>query len=292
MLNSNTSHSFSTPTNTTGHQENNKENHELYVLSEDEKNSDLTLEEMYRKHLRAKDHDITIEDLLESDEQTLRDGGIYLFGYGSLIWKADFQFSQKYRGYIKGYKRRFWQISRDHRGNFEFPGRVLTVVTEADYKNQILKYGENSKLAIEEKEFDAKDVNLYGMCYLIPRDLALETFKLLDYREKGGYFRTLTTCYLVKDDNSIEEKKAILYVGSINTLENTEFIGPSENGLVDDATIICRAIGPSGPNKEYLFQLTERLRSEFGDCENYLSTLERTVKSSLQEQDPIDKNRV
>lgn len=81
MLNSNTSHSFSTPTNTTGHQENNKENHELYVLSEDEKNSDLTLEEMYRKHLRAKDHDITIEDLLESDEQTLRDGGIYLFGY-------------------------------------------------------------------------------------------------------------------------------------------------------------------------------------------------------------------
>ncbi|KAG2387048.1 hypothetical protein C9374_002083 [Naegleria lovaniensis] len=283
MLNSNNNHTSSTMIS--NNQEKSKDkNHELYVLSEDDNKKDLTLEEMYRKHLRAKDHDITIEELLESDEQTLRDGGIYLFGYGSLIWKADFQFSQKYRGYIQGYKRRFWQISRDHRGNFEFPGRVLTVVTEADYRHQILQYGENSKVAIEEKEFDAKDINLYGMCYLIPRDIALQTFKLLDYREKGGYFRTLTTCYLVKDDNSIEEKKAILYVGSTNTHENTEFIGPSVNGLVDDAAIIYKAIGPSGKNSEYLFQLTERLRSEFGECETYLTTLEKTVKSFIQQE--------
>lgn len=161
---------------------------------------------------------------------------VWLFGYGSLIYKADFPYLQRRPASIAGWTRRFWQGSHDHRGTPEAPGRVVTLIEEAG--------------AI-----------CHGMAYLITPDV----FAHLDHREKNGYLR-LATPMTFDDGDAIE---GLVYIA---TPDNTAFLGAAPER--DIAAHIARSAGPSGPNSDYLNHLAHALRA-LGRHDQHVFEIER-----------------
>ncbi|MEC9078055.1 MAG: gamma-glutamylcyclotransferase [Pseudomonadota bacterium] len=168
----------------------------------------------------------------------------WIFGYGSLMWRPDFPFVQSRIGYIKGWRRVFWQGSADHRGTPDAPGRVVTIVAD-------------------ERE------TCIGMAYHIAPERYGETIEILDYREKGGY--RLEFLPVVFENN--EQVFASVYIA---TPDNPEFLGQTEPEKI--ARQISTSSGPSGPNDEYVIKLARALR-KIGANDPHVFEVERWVRS-------------
>jgi len=166
---------------------------------------------------------VTLNTVAINQQMNHFDGhdAVWLFGYGSLIYKADFTYLERRPASIRHWVRRFWQGSHDHRGTLEAPGRVVTLIPQTD-------------------------AVCVGMAYLI----APEALAHLDVREKNGYLRFVTPLSL--DDG--REPEGLVYIA---TEENAAFLGAASER--DIAEHIARSTGPSGPNRDYLLQLADAL---------------------------------
>ena len=164
---------------------------------------------------------------------------VWLFGYGSLIYKADFAFIERRPASIRNWTRRFWQGSHDHRGTAQAPGRVATLIAQAG--------------AVCD-----------GMAYLITP----QVFDHLDHREKNGYLRLAID--ITFEDGSSEE--GLVYIA---TEENAAFLGAASE--LDIASQIARSIGPSGHNRDYLLDLAAALR-QMGKNDPHVFAIEAHLK--------------
>lgn len=155
-------------------------------------------------------------------------GTLWIFGYGSLVWRPAFDHVTRVPGYITGWARRFWQASTDHRGVPGAPGRVVTLVPEPNAVT-------------------------WGMAYQVDASVRAQVLARLDHREKGGYSRERVDVHL-RDGGRIDE--VLVYRA---TEANPQYLGPAP--LAEVAAQIQRSRGPSGPNPEYLLELARALRS-------------------------------
>lgn len=176
---------------------------------------------------------------------------LWIFGYGSLVWRPAFRFERQQPGYIVGWARRFWQGSTDHRGVPEAPGRVVTLVA-------------------------APGARCWGMAYQVAEEHLEEVLATLDHREQGGYARHEVPLYLAGEDHAPahggRERSALVYVA---TPENPNYLGPAP--LPDIARQVLGARGPSGPNVEYVLRLAEALTA-LGAEDDHVSDLARLIR--------------
>ena len=152
--------------------------------------------------------------------------GAWIFGYGSLVFRAGFTHRRSAPGWLDGFRRRLWQGSPDHRGTEAAPGRVATLVPE-------------------------EGARVLGVAFEVDRADLAEVLRILDLREQAGYERHDRPVTLL--DGQVVE--GIVYAAGPG---NPSWLGPAPPPAI--ARHVAEAHGPSGPNREYVLRLAAVLR--------------------------------
>ncbi|KAK4890571.1 hypothetical protein LTR27_010733 [Elasticomyces elasticus] len=180
---------------------------------------------------------------------------LWLFGYGSLIWKPPPHFESPATS-----KATFAASgSQDHRGTPEAPGRVVTLIDRQIWETLTDQHA-------------SAPPRVWGAAYRIPAPHVAEVKQYLDIREINGYsiqytpfnkpqdmsatYQTVHSAPESQHNTAIpaEIPRCLVYIG---LPENPQFLGPQDPQKL--AEHIMRSRGPSGENRDYLFQLEEAL---------------------------------
>ncbi|WP_336601649.1 gamma-glutamylcyclotransferase [Paraburkholderia bengalensis] len=166
------------------------------------------------------------------------DGGVWLFGYGSLIWNPLFEFDARRVGTLHGWHRSFCLRVVAGRGSVETPGRMLSLESGGSTDGVVLR---------------------------LPADKLVEELRLIWIREMiaGAYIPTWADIILA-DGRKI---KALVFVA--NCLHVYHEINSDISHI---APIIANASGSIGTNADYV----RILQSSLQDCDihdRYVDTL-------------------
>jgi cation transport regulator ChaC len=175
---------------------------------------------------------------------TPSDSFVWIFGYGSLIWRPAMAYASRRAARIDGWARRFWQASTDHRGTLEAPGRVLTLIEAAD--------------------------TVWGAAYAIDRAGWPAIEAALEVREQQGYARSTVELGLAAGERAGEVVETVTGLLYRATPANPYFIGPETREAT--AEIVRRSHGPSGSNLDYVLEL-ERALAALGAADPEVTAL-------------------
>ncbi|KAG7532268.1 hypothetical protein FFLO_03663 [Filobasidium floriforme] len=162
---------------------------------------------------------------------------LWVFGYGSLIWKPPPHVVEQRSGYVKGVLRRFAQSSIDHRGTPERPGRVVTVLEAADW---------HKLTGVPPQAHSIQEDTVWGIAYRVAEEKEKEVWDYLEHREKNGYTAHDVEVFSLNLETQQEETvvpKATCWIG---TTSNPAFVGYEPMDQLAERIATCE--GPSGPN--------------------------------------------
>lgn len=195
------------------------------------------------------------EALLESRRRYVPDDyqgdDIWVFGYGSLIWKPELTFSEKTDALVHGFHRRFCMWTRIGRGSPDCPGLVLALDNGGSTKGVIFRI----PAAIAPRELDI----------LWRREMMADSYRpvWLNAKTQKGPIKAL----------------------SFAIRRNRPVFAPRMSDE-ETAAIIHKAKGFVGPCKDYL-QNTQKALIEAGIYDKQMAQLTRLV-SGLEAKNKAD----
>ncbi|KAL8619866.1 hypothetical protein ACOMHN_025952 [Nucella lapillus] len=194
------------------------------------------------------------------------DRGLWVFAYGSLLWKPCVQYHRKVVGHIKGFKRRFFLGNTNLRGSLAQPGRVAILVP------------------------DEQEVT-WGVAYEIrDRQHVQHAVEHLYFREtaKGGYHTMLNTFHprshfpddTHADSDVTDTSEPFTVITFTATPSSQLYLGPADVSSM--AQQVMSARGEAGSNAEYVLRTAEFVRDHIPeDQDQHLFGLERRVRELL-----------
>ena len=194
------------------------------------------------------------------------DASLWIFGYGSLVWRPSFPHLRAHRASIRGYARRFWQGSTDHRGLPGRPGRVVTLLP--DHHDSL------------SRDASFRPESCWGTAYEVPPGDLEEVLVGLDHRERGGYDRVEVEISLSAPRRPSRRVSGVVYIARP---ENANYLGPAS--IREIARQVVAASGPSGANPEYVFELARSLRAMAAE-DAHVFEVEAEVSRVLAEKRP------
>jgi cation transport protein ChaC len=150
---------------------------------------------------------------------------LWVFGYGSLMWRPGFDFLDRQRATIHGFHRSFCVYSHVHRGTREKPGLVLG-----------LDRGGSCR----------------GIAYLVSWETATDTVEYLIGREM------VTRVYMPRwVPARLDDGRRVLAHTYTAAHNHTQYAGKLD--LAEAARLIRHGVGRSGANPDYLFSAVDHL---------------------------------
>jgi cation transport regulator ChaC len=206
-----------------------------------------------------------------SRDDSFFDKPLLLFGYGSLLWRPEPEFANPRPCRALGVVRRFWQLSDDHRGTPERPGRVCALIEPAKLDcdadtplgataAEVASAGAAARPPISAALYD-EAMSTSGALFELPAHLARDTMRRLAAREKAGYRLASVRCELDEagESGAVPRRlSALTFVARAGS----QYIVPRgpERSAAATAAVVLRARGPSGANLAYFLALLGALR--------------------------------
>lgn len=178
---------------------------------------------------------------------------MWIFAYGSLIFRPSFAYLERRVAYLPGFARRFWQGSPDHRGVPGAPGRVVTLVPDASE-------------------------TCGGCAYRIDPTTAEEILAQLDAREQAGFDRRRR--HVLDGPLGAAFAEAVVYIAGA---ENPHFLGPLDERAI--AAWVQRSRGPSGANTDDVLGLHEALGA-LGIIDEHVERIVRCLRIPSDDMTP------
>lgn len=181
-------------------------------------------------------------------EEPVAGCGMWVFGYGSLMWNPDFPVAEQRLARAIGWRRSFCMWSVHHRGTQADPGLVLAL----------------------DRSLDA---SCAGVVFRVEPGAEAQTLATLRERElvSSAYLEMTMTV-----ETSLGQVEALAYVIDPAHVQYTGALG-----LEEQASIIARAKGGRGLNSDYLWSTTAQL-ADLGIADPELDWLSARVRELRQ----------